>query len=365
MPNYDINYDDKRFTAVKSEEKEALSEAEKTYDGMINQSDKFYDKQIQASKDYANKQTEIQNQQTDLAIKEINQNKAQTKKDYLKEQSGAYTDWQKQSNQYGANAEQMAANGMSSTGFSESSQVAMYNQYQQRVTAAREAYVLAIQNYDNKITEARLQNNSALAKIAYDSLQQQLSLALEGFKYKNQLVLEKTQAKREIKNDYFTRWQAVLDQINKENTLKEQARQHDETLAETKRQHQATIEMQRAQLAEEQRQFNILHPTGGSATISKGSGSSGSSGGSIKKSSSSSKKSSSSAISKSGKKASSAMSSKSSRSKEATPDMKSVLSLGYGPISASKLNELVSSGIVQEYEEGGKLKYRKVFPTGR
>lgn len=359
--NYDINYDDKRFTNVKSEEKAALSESEKTYDGMIDNTDKFYDKQIQASKDYANKQTEIQNQQTDLAIKEINQQKAQAQKDYTKEQSGAYTDWQKQSNQYGANAEARAANGMSNTGYSESSQVAMYNQYQQRVTAAREAYVLAKQNYDNKITEARLQNNSALAKIAYEALQQQLSLALEGFKYKNELVLAKAKEKREIKNDYFTRWQAVLDQINKENTLKEQARQHDESLAETKRQHQATIAMQKAQLAEEQRQFNILHPTGG-AVISKSSGSSsGRRGGSSSSKKSTKRDSSTIRANKETSNKKVTNTSTSSKSSNPTPDMKSVLDLGYGPISAKKLNSLISQGIVEEYESNGKLKYRKVF----
>lgn len=356
--NYDVNYDDKRFTAVKNEEKAALTEAEKTFDGMIDNSDKFYDKQIQASKDYEKKQTAIQNQQTDLAIKEINQQKAQAQKDYTKEQSGAYTDWQKQSNQYGANAEARAANGMTNTGYSESSQVAMYNQYQQRVTTARESFVLAKQNYDNKIAEARLQNSSALAKIAYESLQQQLSLALEGFKYKNQLVLEKTQAKREIKNDYFTRWEAVLDQINEENALNEQARQHnkiieiqEEQLAEEKRQFNETIALQRAQLAAKNEK----------AGTSK-SGRNGSSNRKVNKvleNSSSTYKGE--AYDKVKKAAKEVLGGK-KESKQPTPDMKSVLSLGYGPISAGKLNSLIEKGIVQEYVDGDKLKYRKVFP---
>lgn len=45
--------------------------------------------------------------------------------------------------------------------------------------------------------------------------------------------------------------------------------------------------------------------------------------------------------------------------KEPTVDMKSVIALGYGPISASKLNSLVASGEVIEYKENGKLKYKK------
>lgn len=38
-------------------------------------------------------------------------------------------------------------------------------------------------------------------------------------------------------------------------------------------------------------------------------------------------------------------------------DLGSILKLGYGPISANKLNELVASGAVQEYVENGQIKF--------
>lgn len=47
--NYDINYDDERFTQVESNKQEALSELEQTYAGMIGESDKYYQAQIDAS----------------------------------------------------------------------------------------------------------------------------------------------------------------------------------------------------------------------------------------------------------------------------------------------------------------------------
>ena len=47
---------------------------------------------------------------------------------------------------------------------------------------------------------------------------------------------------------------------------------------------------------------------------------------------------------------------------EPTVDMKSVINLGYGPISAAELDRLVSSGQVIEYEENGKLKYKRATP---
>lgn len=224
-PNYDINYDDERFTKVEADKQQALSELEQTYGGMIGESDKYYQAQIDASKQWADKQAEIQKANTDFAIEKVNQQKEQAHKSYLKEQAGAYTDWQKQSNQYGAKAEQMAMQGMGGTGYSESSQVSMYNTYQMRVATARESYNNAVLNYDNAIKEAQLQNNSALAEIAYKALQQQLELSLQGFQYKNQLLLEQASQKRELDNTYYGRYQDVLAQMNTENALAEQIRQ--------------------------------------------------------------------------------------------------------------------------------------------
>ena len=254
--NYDIDYNDSRFTKVESDKSEALSDLEKTYAGMIDKSDSFYQAQIDASKEWADRQEQLQQEKTDFAIEKIEQQKAQAKKDYIKEQSGAYVDWQKQSNQYGANAEQMAASGLAGSGYSESSQVSMYNTYQNRVTTAREAYNQAVLNYNNSITEARLQNNSILAEIAYNALQQQLELSLQGFQYKNQLITDLTDKKLTVDNMYYNRYQDVLAQINHENALAEQVRQYNESLAEERRQHNENLALQQAKLAEEQRQFN-------------------------------------------------------------------------------------------------------------
>ena len=129
-PNYDINYEDERFQTVSTEKDAAISDMENTYQGMIDQSDSYYQGLQQNAQNWADKQSQLQQEQTDFTIEQIEQQKDQAHKDYLKEQSGAYKDWQKQSDQYGVNAEQMASSGMTNTGFSESSQVSMYNTYQ-------------------------------------------------------------------------------------------------------------------------------------------------------------------------------------------------------------------------------------------
>ncbi len=261
--DYAINYEDERFQKVENEKQEALNKNDSIYDGMINQSDKFYQDQIDASKEWTDKQQQIQQENTDFAIEKVEQQKAEAEKAYQKEQQGAYIDWQKQSNQYGAEAEKRAAQGLSGTGYSESSQVSMYNTYQNRVSTARESYQKAVLNYDNAIKEAQLQNNAKLAEIAYQALQKELELSLSGFQYKNNLLIEQANKKLEIENMYHNRWQDVLNQINTENSLAESVRQYNESmemqkkqLEEQIRQHNESIKLQQQQLEEERRQYN-------------------------------------------------------------------------------------------------------------
>ena len=350
--NYDIDYNDQRFTQVESQKNAALSDLEKTYADMIDKSDSYYQAQIDASKEWADKQAQLQQEKTDFAIEKIEQQKAQAEKDYTKEQSGAYVDWQKQSNQYGANAEQMAAQGMAGSGYSESSQVSMYNTYQNRITAARESYMKAVLNYDNAIKDAQLQNNSLLAEIAYNALQQQLELSLQGFQYKNQLILDKTAKKLEVDNMYYNRYQDVLQQINTENALAEEVRQYNESLAEEKRQYNETLAFQKEQLAEEKRQFNVTQ-----AAKSSGGGSGG--GGSIKKSSSgsSSKKSSGSTIQKPNAKTS-GYTDTGTGNKNLPIDFNSLTKAGYAGKSAAVVDAAVKRGDLIEYVENGKRKFK-------
>lgn len=226
----EINYNDERFAKVESDKNAALGEMEQTYSGIIDQSDKFYQAQIDASKDWQKTQSDLQQQQSDFVVNKIEQDKAQAKKDYTKEQAGAYVDWKKQSNQFGANAEQLASQGLKNDGYSESSQVGMYNTYQNRVATARETFNKAVLNYDNSIAEARLQNNSALAEIAFQGLQQQLELSLQGFQFKNSLLLEQANKKQSIDSEYWGRYQDVLAQMNHEISLAEQIRQYNEQM---------------------------------------------------------------------------------------------------------------------------------------
>lgn len=254
---YAVNYEDERFKSVQNEQSQKVTETENLYDSMISDSDKYYQEQINASKDWANKQQEIQQQQTDFAVEKINQQKEQTQKDYIKEQKGAYSDWQKESNKYGTNAENLASSGLSNGGYAQSLQVSMWNTYQNRKASARESLNNAIQNYDNSIKEAQLANNSALAQIAANALQQELELSLQGFQYKNQLLQQKQSQVQSINDNYYNRYQNVLAQINAEI---ERQKEHDiwyEEFKENQRQYDEESALRKQEFALKQQQYEI------------------------------------------------------------------------------------------------------------
>lgn len=394
-----VDYEDERFGKVESDKQQALTEHESLYAGMVDNVDGFYNAQIEASKQWADKQTQIQNEKTDFAIEQIQQQKDKAHKDYLKEQSGAYVDWQKQSNAYGSEAEKMAASGLNNTGFSESSQVSMYNTYQNRVATAREVFAQASLNYDNAIKDARLQNNAVLAEIAFESLQKQLELSLQGFQYKNDLLLQQANKKLEIENTYYNRYLDVLNQINTENAMAEEIRQFNENQAWQTEQNQLNRDFE-AQQAEAKRAFDaqqaeinrqyqskeaeldrkhdlalqaaktkaekelleqqhkndmaklekqkqnemeLLEREYALKQSSSGKISGGSSGGGGSGGSGGGKITSSGTVSTS----------------SGNVNLQSVLNLGYGPISGDKLASLVAEGKVEIYEKNGQLYARK------
>lgn len=284
----DVNYNDSRLTDIKNEQAQKENEMTNEYNQMINSSDKFYNEQIQASKDYAKQQQDLQNQKTQQAINVINQNKDKTQKDYIKEQKGAYADYQKQIDPYSVNAENFASNGLSNSGYSETSKVSMYNTYQNRIATARESLNTAILNYDNAIKEAQLTNNTTLAEIAAEALKNQQELALQGFQYKNTLIQTKQQQLQELGTRYDNKYQNMLSQINNElsskrdlfNTLSGLLTQRKQ-LEENIRQANAEMAYKREQLAYQkerdkiadqqwQKEYNAKYNSSSSNSLSVG-----------------------------------------------------------------------------------------------
>lgn len=338
---------DERLTAVEEGRVDELKDNKSTFKDMANKSDAAYDAQISGIDSWKTQQEKAQQEQTDLAIEKLEQEREWSRQDYQKEQSGAYKDWQKQSNPYGANAESMAAQGMANTGYSESSQVAMYNQYQSRVAIARQAFERSNTEFAIAMEQARAQNSAVLAEIAFNAWKEKSTLAIQKV-VSNQAIWQNWLTQQNaINTRYDNKYATVLNQINQENAL-----------AETKRRNQAQESVSERSIALQERQFQWeKEKYNNSQSGGKINKTSGNDSGNDKKDTGDSK----------GdwiaKKLGWIDDENSSDKKElnTAPALDSILSLGYGPISPKKLDELIRSGEVQEFERDGKLYYRRVF----
>lgn len=192
-----------------AEKKTAIEKSNAAYDETISSYEAEVDKQQQQLEGYKAEQTRLQQEQTDFAIDKINQQREQAEKDYTKEQQAAYGDYKKQTDPYGINAEQMASLGLSQSGYNESSKVAMYTAYQNRVAAARASIEQAKLTFDNAIREAKLTNDINMAKIAQETLEKSLALSMESVVYLGNLGLQKAEAARSIDQTYYNRAQDI------------------------------------------------------------------------------------------------------------------------------------------------------------
>ena len=159
------------------------------------------------------------NAATDAVVSGLEEKKDEAEDSYDIEAKAAYTDWQKASDPYGVNAEQMASMGMSNTGYSETSKVAMYNQYQNRVAVARATFNKATADYDRAIADAKMQNNVALARLASETYLKQAELSLYYLQKHDELLSQKEKALEEVNSIYATKWQDILKQMKEEEKL--------------------------------------------------------------------------------------------------------------------------------------------------
>lgn len=187
-----------------------LKKSNESFDTTASKYQTVVDGQMQQLEKNKEEQTRLQQEQTDFTIDQIEQKQEQAEKDYTKEQQAAYGDYKRQTDPYGANAEQMAALGLSRSGYSESANVAMYTAYQNRVATARASFEQAKQTFDNAIREAKLTNDINLAKIAQETMEQSLALAMDSVVYLGNLELQKAATASSIKDKYYGIKQDIL-----------------------------------------------------------------------------------------------------------------------------------------------------------
>lgn len=231
-----VNYEDERFKNLAVEKQTELDKYNQTYNDLISQREQLTQQQQNMVDEWKNTQTEIANNNLQHQVDLYNQQKEKADKAYQREASASYSDYLKEVDKYGVSRENVVANGLSNSGYAESSKVDMYNTYQNRLASARQSLNDIKLEFDNAIKEAQLSNNATLAELALQQMQQKLEIALEGFNYKDTATQNKLNWEYNINNNYYNRYQDVEDQINYSNEQAEAIRQYNEQMAFQKEQ---------------------------------------------------------------------------------------------------------------------------------
>ena len=147
--------------------------------------DKLTQNQNQMLDNALQKQNDIVNQQTDMNVAEIERNKEKVDKDVQKTNKALYTEYRKQSNPYGANAERLASQGLLNSGYAETTQTNLYNTYQKNITDTLNNARNLKADFDNEITRARQTGNITIAQNALEMYKQKMQLLTQEYELKN------------------------------------------------------------------------------------------------------------------------------------------------------------------------------------
>lgn len=246
-----------------NEKQNLLNDYNDNYNNQLSEYENLMNQQQTNIDTWAEEQKKQQEAQKDYEIGLVEQNKKEAAEQTEAEIKDSYVDYMKQNNQYGGVLENLASAGLATQGYAESSKIAMYNTYQNRVGTAKSALLKANTQYDNQIQQALLNNDAKLAEIAYQQMQQSYQLALQGFEYRENLYNNKLAYEQNIGDTYFAREQELRDDINYYNSRLEDINnkqiaqeQWEREFAEAKRQTDLENQQFWANLYENQRQYN-------------------------------------------------------------------------------------------------------------
>ena len=259
MAIYDVNYDDKRFQDVENEKQSELKKYNDTYDNLINERNNFTKEQQDMIDRWENTQKDIANKNLEYQKDLIEQERKKSEQAYQNEAKASYIDYQKEVDKYGVSRENVVNNGLSNSGYAESSKVDMYNTYQNRLGTARKSMQDAGIEFDNAIRQAQLSNDETLAQNALKALQEKLNIALEGFNYKTEQENNRLNWNYNVNNNYYNRYKDVESQINYENETAEKIRQYNENMAYQKEQQRLEQERWEQEMAYQKQQDAIAN----------------------------------------------------------------------------------------------------------
>ena len=173
------------------------------------------------------KQSQLINQQTQMQVDELNREKEKLDRETNKTTQGLYASWQKQANQYGAEAEQLAQRGLANSGYAETTQTSLFNSYQKNVTETLNNSRDLKSDYDFKIAQARQSGSVQQAQAALDLYSQKIQLLTQNYELRQNreqyLYQKQYQQERDRVSDQ--QWQKTFDQQVRQNEIENQWKQ--------------------------------------------------------------------------------------------------------------------------------------------
>lgn len=169
------------------------------------------------------KQNDMINQQTQMQVDELNREKTKLEKETDKTNQGLYTNYLKQSNQYGAGMEQLAQKGLGNSGYAESTKTALYNNYQKSVTDTLNNSNNLYADYNFKIQQARQNGSIQQAQSALDLYSQKLNLLVQNYQLRQDKEKFLYQKQRDQISD--DQWQKSFDEQVRQNELENEWKQ--------------------------------------------------------------------------------------------------------------------------------------------
>ena len=137
-------------------------------DNLTKQTNQLYDEQMK-------QQQNIINTSTQQTVDEIERNKKKAEEEALRTNRALYTDYQKQINPYGVNAEYLAEQGLNGSGLAETTKANYYNTYQNARADVNNNANNIKADFDAQIAVARQNGDLQLAQSAMQMYQQKIN----------------------------------------------------------------------------------------------------------------------------------------------------------------------------------------------
>lgn len=169
---------------------------------------------------YLEQQQKLNDQIVDTGLQktqaQVDFQKQQLEQDTQKNAKALYTNYQKEQNQYGANAEAIASQGLANSGYSESSRVNLYNNYQNNVTTLMNDMTRQKAEFDLQMNQAYLDADIQKAQNMANMFQQKMEMAMNTYSlryslYRDQVEDEHWQQEFELKKRQLEMSQAESD----------------------------------------------------------------------------------------------------------------------------------------------------------